>query len=707
MKRLTHALWAKLLASCLLLVFAAGLILTGGAALLLADRHAYTDGGLSMLSSYFPDNSPSFQNNMRLAQSYFYEYLAQQENPLNFDPQWEERYLRAFHPESSNFYFGVYDMDGKLVFSGGSGQSLNADSTTDFEASRYLCMDSATLTASYNEHPVKETITFGSEQSLWTAVQEQYDRDDTYGFTYEITSSSGSTVTASFSYTQFDETIYRLVGYARENLSADDAIAREYHTLYLLIANRSLLIIAAVVCGVLCLVLFVFLMCAAGRSADTDGVRLSWFDRIPLDLLLILLISLGAIWFAVIEALNSAYVWSFALLAAVLSVSALIYTGLCLAFSMTLATRIKAGGWYRNTIICRVLTLVLRFLRWIWNGLVYICRNLPLYWRGGLIWVGLCLIDFCVFARYFRYNTMLPVLWVMKMLVFTALAAFALIAGKRLLDGGRRLASGDLESKIDLKYLYFDFRHHAEDLNAIGSGMQKAVEQQMRSERLKTELITNVSHDIKTPLTSIVNYVDLLKKEHIESPQAQEYLDVLDRQSARLKKLTEDLVEASKASTGNLSCTLERTDVNVLLGQVLGEYEERLQKAGLEPILLMDEKNPQILADGRLLWRVFDNLLSNICKYAMAGTRVYLSSILANGHVTVTFKNISKYALNISPDELMERFVRGDSSRSTEGSGLGLSIANSLTTLQRGEFRLVVDGDLFKASVIFQQLNES
>ena len=703
MKRLTHALWAKLLASCLLLVFAAGLILTGGAALLLADRNAYTDGGLTMLSSYFPDNSPSFQNNMRLAQSYFYEYLAQQENPLNFDPQWEERYLRAFRPESSNFYFGVYDMDGKLVFSGGSGQSLHADSTTDFEASRYLCMDSATLTASYNEHPVKETITFGSEQSLWTAVQEQYDRDDTYGFTYEITGISGSTVTASFSYTQFDQTIYRLVGYARENLSADDAIAREYHTLYLLIANRSLLIIAAVVCGVLCLVLFVFLMCAAGRSADTDGVRLSWFDRIPLDLLLILLISLGAIWFAVIEALNSAYVWSFALLAAVLSVSALIYTGLCLAFSMTLATRIKAGSWYRNTIICRALTLVLRFLRWIWNGLVYICRNLPLYWRGGLIWVGLCLIDLCVFARYFRY----PVLWVMKTLVFTALAAFALIAGKRLLDGGRRLASGDLESKIDLKYLYFDFRHHAEDLNAIGSGMQKAVEQQMRSERLKTELITNVSHDIKTPLTSIVNYVDLLKKEHIESPQAQEYLDVLDRQSARLKKLTEDLVEASKASTGNLSCTLERTDVNVLLGQVLGEYEERLQKAGLEPILLMDEKNPQILADGRLLWRVFDNLLSNICKYAMAGTRVYLSSILANGHVTVTFKNISKYALNISPDELMERFVRGDSSRSTEGSGLGLSIANSLTTLQRGEFRLVVDGDLFKASVIFQQLNET
>ena len=223
----------------------------------------------------------------------------------------------------------------------------------------------------------------------------------------------------------------------------------------------------------------------------------------------------------------------------------------------------------------------------------------------------------------------------------------------------------------------------------------------MKSERTKTELITNVSHDIKTPLTSIVNYVDLLKGLEIENECAKEYLDVLDRQSQRLRKLTEDLVEASKASAGSIPMELERTDAELLLTQALGEYEDRFRELQLEPVSRLSAGNTTIMADGKLLWRVFDNLLSNICKYSLPGTRVYLNTEVQNGYITVSFKNISRYALDISSEELMERFVRGDASRSTEGSGLGLSIARSLTTLQGGTFQISIDGDLFRADISF------
>ena len=221
----------------------------------------------------------------------------------------------------------------------------------------------------------------------------------------------------------------------------------------------------------------------------------------------------------------------------------------------------------------------------------------------------------------------------------------------------------------------------------------------MKSERLKTQLITNVSHDIKTPLTSIVSYVDLLKKEEMPSDAAREYLAVLDRQSQRLRKLTEDLVEASKASTGIIPVSPAPTDLNVLLSQVRGEYQQRLEDQVLEPVLALCQPRPVAMADGRLLWRVLDNLMSNICKYAMPGTRVYLSTEAGEDGVRMVVKNISRYPLNISADELTERFVRGDSSRSTEGSGLGLSIATSLTAIQGGDFRLTIDGDLFKVTL--------
>ena len=239
----------------------------------------------------------------------------------------------------------------------------------------------------------------------------------------------------------------------------------------------------------------------------------------------------------------------------------------------------------------------------------------------------------------------------------------------------------------------------SDSVNAV-AGMAAASDKQLKSERLKTELITNVSHDIKTPLTSIINYVDLLQHEHTPE-QEEEYLAVLKRQAFKLKKLTEDLVEASKATTGNLPVNAVRCSMNELLSQVEGEYGDKLSAAELTLVSVMPDKELFCNVDGALMWRVIDNLLSNICKYAQNGTRVYLTLEKTGGDAVVTFKNTSRAALNIPAEELMERFVRGDSSRSTEGNGLGLSIAQSLTELQGGKMSLAIDGDLFKAILRF------
>ena len=274
---------------------------------------------------------------------------------------------------------------------------------------------------------------------------------------------------------------------------------------------------------------------------------------------------------------------------------------------------------------------------------------------------------------------------------------------RRLREAAHHLAEGDLEYQVDKKGLFLDLAKHADDLNSISHGMSKAVEEKMKSERFKTELITNVSHDIKTPLTSIINYVDLLKKEEINNEKASEYIEVLDRQSSRMKKLIEDLVEASKAATGAMKLNLERCQVDVLMMQVLGEYKEKVESADLKIVSKLPDEKPEIIADGRSMWRIFDNLMNNICKYSQPGTRVYQILETDGDSVAVTYKNTSKYELEITAEELMERFVRGDKSRSTEGSGLGLSIARNLTELNGGSFDVDIDGDLFKVKMKFRR----
>ena len=326
--------------------------------------------------------------------------------------------------------------------------------------------------------------------------------------------------------------------------------------------------------------------------------------------------------------------------------------------------------------------------------------NLSVVWMGGLLGLAVALVNLFV-AIVFGLSAE----GVLALLVCSAVVLFGLVVllnqMAALQEGARRLAQGDLEYKIPTARLHGPFREHAQLLGSISDGMAVAVEHRLKSEKLKTELLTNVSHDIKTPLTSIISYVDLLRKTDLQPAQAREYAAVLERQSLRLKKLLEDLIEASKASTGNINVDLAPTDAAELLRQAVGEYSERFKASRLSPVIRIGVPDCTITADGRLLWRVFDNLLGNIVKYALPGTRVYLDLSEQDGKTLISIKNISKDALNIDTDELMERFVRGDAARAGEGSGLGLSIARSLTECMGGAFELAIDGDLFKATLTF------
>jgi len=312
-----------------------------------------------------------------------------------------------------------------------------------------------------------------------------------------------------------------------------------------------------------------------------------------------------------------------------------------------------------------------------------------------------CLFEFLAIGLSNGETDNLMVCWLLEKLVLVPAVLYLALGLRKLQAGGAALATGDLSYQTDTKGLIWALKTHGENLNSIAVGMNRAVEERLKSERMKTELITNVSHDLKTPLTSILNYSGLIAAEPCENEKITEYAQVLTRQSERLTRLIDDLVEASKASTGNLDVLLAPVEAQVLLGQASGEYTERLAAAGLELVTKMPEEPIRIMADGRRMWRIFDNLMNNICKYAMPGTRVYLSLEKMADSAVITFKNTSRAPLNISEEELLERFVRGDSARSSDGNGLGLSIARSLAELQGGKLRLHIDGDLFKAILVF------
>ena len=451
---------------------------------------------------------------------------------------------------------------------------------------------------------------------------------------------------------------------------------------------------------VLSLILFIFLMYGAGHRAGHEGIAPGPMTKIPLDLFaagtagVILLIA------AFISELSFSPSVALSYELAALSVVAMV--AILMGFFVSFATRVKLKKWWRNTIIYFCLHLIWLIFKKIGQSIGYFFRNLSLVWKTVLFMMAIILFSLITVTVWDDSGRV--TLWFFSSIALFGTGFYIAITLKKLQESGRKIAKGDLSYRVDTSRMLWDFKEHGENLNSIGSGLTRAVDERMKSERFKTELITNVSHDIKTPLTSIINYVDLISKEECANEKISEYVEVLSRQSERLKKLIEDLVEASKASTGNIEVMLSPCDVGVMLAQTSGEYETKLADCELELVVTKPEEPVMILADGRLLWRVFDNLLNNICKYAQPGTRVYISLESSGDKAVISFKNVSKYALNISADELMERFVRGDSSRHAEGSGLGLSIAKSLTELQKGEMKLDIDGDLFKAQLKFKSI---
>lgn len=452
-----------------------------------------------------------------------------------------------------------------------------------------------------------------------------------------------------------------------------------------LLEHTGLTVFLTVLFAVLTLFCFCFLMASCGHWQGRDGIHLTWLDRIPADVWLIVLLCLFCMGW---EAFY--YEWGRIFFCAAL-------TPLLLLFLCVFSAQCKAGTVLRGTLIARFIRLVWRIMKATGRGLYRIAKGLPLMWKTALVTLALVFIEFILFIQDY-YGTRAAPFLLLKLLELLAILYIALSL-RTLQKGGEAMADGDFSQNIDTRLLIGDFKRYGQRMNDLRSGIEQAVQEQTKAERMKTELITNVSHDIKTPLTSIVNYVDLLQKEDVQSEAAREYIAVLDRQSRRLKKLTEDLVEASKASSGALPVDLQPTDVSVLLDQIVGEYQERLADCRLTLVARPPEQPLTVCADGKLLSRVMDNLMSNICKYALEDTRVYAVASCDEKTVTISLKNVSRAELNISPDELMERFVRGDASRHTEGSGLGLSIAGSLVQLMGGTFDLSIDGDLFRADI--------
>ena len=463
----------------------------------------------------------------------------------------------------------------------------------------------------------------------------------------------------------------------------------------------------------------VYLCCAAGHSPGTRQVQAGGLNRIPLDLYFVIACGAGTALAAMLiygteYLLRESPQYAIpcgGILAYLLSLTVV---GFCYGFVAQIKT--PGGYWWRNSLCGRCILLVLHSGQWIktnakglldwcialvrklWTHLVdpvrQVINRLPLMWQwllvGGVI-VILFLLSLAMGSVF--------LLWV-SILAAAAAIVYAAYAFATLLGTTKQMRAGDLDAKVDDKRMAGAFKEFAGELNGLGDVVKVAAQKQVKSERMKTELITNVSHDIKTPLTSIINYVDLLEKPH--SPEEEEqYLEVLSRQSQSLKKLIDDLMEMSKANSGNLNVELTTVDLVEAVKQALGEYADKLEKAKLQPVFRHHQEQTFIHADGRLVWRVLSNLLSNAVKYAMPGTRVYVDLVRKGSKVTLSVKNMSREELNISAEELMERFVRGDASRNTEGSGLGLNIARSLMEVQNGTMELTVDGDLFKVMLVF------
>lgn len=615
----------------------------------------------------------------------YYDYMTKKK-PTNL---MDQHYEDIFSPQKVNYCFSVMGKESKKGYSNERSGPFQYESEVKYEV--YL------EDKEYN----KAKSFYDKEQAEEYCREEEANAYDAIGEIQELANGEYKAII------RYREPVYEKVTihfYVPEKFMAKDGLYYMFQFIDWGVSSQAILVGLMLLFVALFLVCLIKLLKVAGYRSKTEEITLSLFDRLPLDGWFV------ALFFAFCGTISIDYYFSYIEdIIFVIGFVVPIWCVLLLATLLTIVKRCKAKKLFDYTAISFCYRGLKKAFCRILGGGNEVISQIPLLWKIGLVWCLELAIEFMFMCWGISgiYSPGFYVIgWMLLRGVLTLIVLGIALQMYQLKKGAKEIAEGNLQSTISTKYMMWDFKEHGENLNHIKEGMEQAVEKSLKSERLKTELITNVSHDIKTPLTSIVNYIDLMKKENISPEIAKEYLQVLDRQSAKLKKLIEDLVEASKASTGNITANMGPTDVKVLVGQMAGEYEERLKEQGIDLVLDMGEEVGLILGDGNLLWRVFDNILNNVCKYAQTGTRVYLSAKERGNQVIITFKNVSKYPLNISSDELMERFVRGDSSRNTEGSGLGLSIAKSLCEVQKGSFELEIDGDLFKTIITFPVMKE-
>ena len=504
------------------------------------------------------------------------------------------------------------------------------------------------------------------------------------------------------------------------HLSSQTIMDADYMLLSVLYPYRDYFIPVVLCALVVFMTTLVYLFSVAGRRSKGE-VHLAAINRIPLDLYLLIcgglavLLTAPVIWLFESAMYQLGYnIWDNPQLCLLIcTLCGFGISTLIIGFLYAFAAQVKASNnyWIRHSVIGWACGIVSKALRWIGRGFGHffrgcraVIRMLPVIWQWLLTAFLMVFTVFVSFIGAINSYSYAQLFWLFMCLASIigsiCIVCYGAWCFGVLLKGARHMAQGNLNHQINTRFLYGCFKDFAEQLNALAGAAQVAAERQMKSERMKTELITNVSHDIKTPLTSIINYVDLMKKPHSEADR-EAYLDVLDRQSQRLKKLIDDLMDMSKASSGNMTVEIGQVDVVEAVNQALGEFADKLDRVNLTPVFRHPDFPVIMQADGRLVWRILSNLLNNAVKYALPDTRLYIDLMVLQGNAVLAIKNISRDQLNMDAEELMERFVRGDASRNTEGSGLGLNIAKSLVELQKGQMHLMVDGDLFKVTLIF------
>lgn len=595
----------------------------------------------------------------------FYGYLESAIGKLATDYVQYKTYESKFNSKNTNLRYAVVDMNLGVIYTNES----RIREEISFSKEALLLEDFVPYLKPYGTYFFMNSVNMGYDSNL--RLENEHFLEIMRNFNNTMTGNYYIAVAVDYNFPVRDSFYTKKIEY--------DEIQPWYRTAC----------VAAMVSTVVAFALFVYITFAAGHVGNDEEVVLNWFDHIKTEIAALLMIGLAALEILIIRGISIDYQFGF-WNNVIIGVIACIVNLSFLVGYLTLVRRIKKETLWKNSICYGVVSFVLR-----------IFHNRKIATR-----------TITVFSIYIIVNGLLVLYGILYGNLLIGLGvpvAVSVVAGiyivrdamerSEIIDGISNIVDGNLDYKITTKELHRDNMILASAINNISNGLRTAVEESIRNERMKTELITNVSHDIKTPLTSIINYVGLIKREEIENQRIKEYVEVLESKSQRLKHLTEDLVEASKISSGNIELQIERINFVELIYQTAGEFDDRFDEKNLSMVLNIAKEPVVVMADGRRVWRIIENLYNNVAKYALSGTRVYADLVVDHKKAVFSLKNISESQLNFQADELTERFIRGDVSRSTEGSGLGLSIAKNLTELQGGEFEIYVDGDLFRVTV--------